>query len=90
MSRGDIVDERVLAEMLREGRLAGVGLDVTEQEPLPELSALWGVPNLMLSPHISLASRQKEDVLWAILRDNLRRFIAGEALASQVDKRLGY
>jgi (S)-sulfolactate dehydrogenase len=52
-ARGGVVDERALADALRGGRLAGAMLDVFETEPLPAGSALAGVPNLILTPHIA-------------------------------------
>lgn len=52
-SRGGIVDEAALAEALRAGRLRGAALDVYAEEPLPAGSALAGVPNLILTPHIA-------------------------------------
>ena len=57
-ARGGIVDENALAEALTSGRLAGAALDVFEQEPLPANSALAGVPNLLLTPHIAGVSRE--------------------------------
>lgn len=57
-ARGGIVDESALAEALTSGQLAGAALDVFEQEPLPANSALAGVPNLLLTPHIAGVSRE--------------------------------
>ena len=53
ISRGGIVEEPALIDALREGRIAGAGLDVTEVEPLPKDSPLWGLPNVVMSPHAS-------------------------------------
>ncbi len=57
-ARGGIVDENALAEALKTGQLTGAALDVFEQEPLPANSALAGVPNLLLTPHIAGVSRE--------------------------------
>jgi phosphoglycerate dehydrogenase-like enzyme len=90
VSRGGIVDETALVEALREGRLAGAGLDVTEVEPLPADSPLWDAPNIIITPHTAGSSSEKERRCVEILCDNLQRFANGEELNNLVDKRLGY
>jgi phosphoglycerate dehydrogenase-like enzyme len=90
VSRGGIVDEEALAVMLREGKLAGAGVDVTDVEPLPSDSPLWSAPNLILTPHCSGQSRQTTETALAILRENLARYLAGEPLQNLVDIRRGY
>lgn len=90
VSRGGIVDENALAEALREGRLAGAGLDVTESEPLPAESPLWDAPNLIITPHTAGDSTEKERRCVEILKENLRRYAHGETLLNLVDKRRGY
>ena len=90
VSRGGIVDEEALAAALREGRLAGAGLDVTAVEPLPADSPLWDAPNIIITPHTAGASSEKERRCVEILCDNLHRFVNGEELNNLVDKRLGY
>jgi phosphoglycerate dehydrogenase-like enzyme len=90
MSRGGIVDQDALAAALATGRLAGAGLDATDPEPLPPEHPLWDLPNVLISPHSSGASRQTRDRGQQILRENLRRFLAGEPLLNVCDKRAGY
>ena len=90
VSRGGIVDEAALAEALRAGRLAGAGLDVTEQEPLSPDSPLWELPNVIITPHLAGDSDPKERRCVEILRDNLLRFARGEPLLNVVDKQRGY
>ena len=90
MSRGGIVDEPTVARMLREGTLAGAGLDVTAVEPLPADSELWDAPNIIITPHSSPVSEQTHASVTAILRRNLRHYLAGEPLENVVDKKLGY
>lgn len=90
MSRGGIVDEPTLAQMLRDGELAGAGLDVTAVEPLPADSELWEAPHTIITPHCSPSSSQTGSNVSYILKDNLRRYLAGEPLTNVVDKRLGY
>ena len=90
VSRGGIVDEDALARMLREGRLAGAGLDVTATEPLPEDSPLWDTPNLLITPHCSGRSAFTSASALAIFHENLRRYLADEPLTNLVDLKLGY
>lgn len=56
ISRGKIIDETALAELLKSGRIAGAVLDVFENEPLTEDSPIWSVPNLIATPHNSFVS----------------------------------
>ena len=90
MARGGIVDEWALAAALRDGRLGGAYLDVTEQEPLPPDSELWEAPNLILTPHSSGISRGSDDRAAERFLDNLARYRAGEPLEDVVDLELGY
>jgi D-3-phosphoglycerate dehydrogenase / 2-oxoglutarate reductase len=57
-SRGPVVDERALVSVLQEGRLAGVGMDVFEVEPVPADSPLLGMPNVILTSHIASYSEE--------------------------------
>ena len=90
ISRGGIVDEAAVAEALSSGRLAGVGLDATEIEPLPADSPLWDLDNVILSPHVSGDTTALARVRERAFLANLRRFIDGEPLAYVVDLRRGY
>lgn len=90
VSRGGIVDEAALATAMRNGHLAGAGIDVTEREPLPAESPLWELPNVIITPHLAGSSHQKERRCVEVLRDNLLRFGRGEPLMNVVDKRAGY
>jgi phosphoglycerate dehydrogenase-like enzyme len=91
VARGALVDERAVAERLRDGRLSGAVLDVFEREPLPVDSELWGVPRLLVTPHVSATSpggywrRELE-----LLTDNWARFASGRLMRNVVDKRAGY
>jgi phosphoglycerate dehydrogenase-like enzyme len=90
LGRGALVDEEALVEALRAGRIAGAALDVFRDEPLPASSALWSLPQVIVTPHVSgLGPRYWERAvdLFAL---NLRRFLAGEPLVNVVDKRAGY
>lgn len=90
VSRGGIVDEAALLDALREGRLAGAGLDVFAREPLTPDDPLWAAPNLIATPHLSGHSPQKDRRCVEILRENAGRFLRGEPLINLVDKRRGY
>ena len=89
-SRGGIVDEPALLDVLKKGKITAAGLDVFEQEPLGSDSELWDVPNLIVTPHLAGASTQKDRRCVEILRENLGRFQRGETLVNLVDKRKGY
>ena len=89
-SRGGIVDEAALVDVLKKGKITAAGLDVFEQEPLGSNSELWDVPNLIMTPHLAGASIQKDRRCVEILRENLGRFQRGEPLLNLVDKRKGY
>lgn len=90
VSRGGIIDEDALAEALRNGDLAGAALDVVEQEPLSSASPLWDTPNLILTPHRAGASQHRPRKTFEFFRDNLERYLRGEAVLNVVDKRRGF
>ena len=90
IGRGPLVDEPALVRALEEGWLAGAGLDVFETEPLPETSPLWGMENVIITPHTSGDTPHYDERALAIFLDNLRRYAKGEPLTHVVDKRLGY
>jgi phosphoglycerate dehydrogenase-like enzyme len=79
-----------LIAALRDGRIAGAGLDVVDPEPLPADSPLWHLPNVIITPHVSantVVSREQRD---ALLRENLRRYVAGDPMLAVVDIERGY
>jgi phosphoglycerate dehydrogenase-like enzyme len=90
ISRGGIIDETALVDALEEGRIAGACLDVTATEPLPPGDPLWTAPNMIITPHSSAASGLTNELVWSILTENVGRFVRGEPLMNQVDKRRGY
>jgi phosphoglycerate dehydrogenase-like enzyme len=90
MSRGKIVDEQALIGALKENMLAGAGLDVMATEPMPDDDPLWDAPRVILSPHMSAQSEQTATLAAEILRENIRRFLAGEELYNPVIKERGY
>jgi phosphoglycerate dehydrogenase-like enzyme len=90
VGRGGLVDEPALVSALAEGRLGGAGLDVFADEPLPPSSALWRLPNVIVTPHVAGLRPDYWQVAVDIFVDNLRRFEAGEPLLNVVDKDAGY
>jgi phosphoglycerate dehydrogenase-like enzyme len=90
ISRGKVVDTEALVAALKSGQLAGACLDVTEPEPLPAGHALWSVPNVIITPHVAGESEVTDQRSSALLRENMRRFGAGEPLLNVVDKVAGY
>jgi phosphoglycerate dehydrogenase-like enzyme len=90
ISRGGIVEEGSLLDVLRSGRIAGAALDVFETEPLPPDSEFWDMPNVLITPHVSAETAETFEGRRQIFRENLSRYFAGEALMHQVDKTAGY
>ncbi|MBK7896053.1 MAG: D-2-hydroxyacid dehydrogenase [Candidatus Promineifilaceae bacterium] len=90
VGRGAIINEADLVHGLRKGWLAGAGLDVFEQEPLPDDSPLWQMENVILTPHVSGFTPHYDERATHIFAENLRRYLAGEPLLNQVDREQGY
>jgi phosphoglycerate dehydrogenase-like enzyme/mono/diheme cytochrome c family protein len=90
VGRGASVVQKDLVAALESGRLAGAGLDVTDPEPLPASSPLWKMQNVIITPHVSAQSDLGNDARFAIVRENLRRYVAGEHMLSVVDVAKGY
>jgi phosphoglycerate dehydrogenase-like enzyme len=78
VARGGVLDERALLDALRSGRLAGAGLDVFREQPLPADSPLWHEPNIIITPLIGGMSNIYLDQAYPIVRDNLQHFLAGK------------
>ena len=90
LGRGRVVDEGALVEALREGRLSGAALDVFEVEPLPEESPLWPMQNVIVSPHATDVVPGLDELQADLFCENLRRYLVGEPLINELDKKLGY
>lgn len=90
IGRGGTVREADLVHALEQGWIAGAGLDVFEEEPLPGNSPLWGMDNVIITSHYSGATPRYHERAFAIFLDNLKRYLAGEPLKNVVDKSLGY
>ncbi|MCE9556023.1 MAG: D-2-hydroxyacid dehydrogenase [Planctomycetes bacterium] len=90
VARGPIVIEADLIDALNSGQLGGAGLDVTEHEPLAPDSQLWGMPNVIITPHVGGQSASRADDITNFFCDNLSRYLAGKPLCNLVDKQLGF
>lgn len=90
VGRGAIIQEAVLIRALREGWIAGAGLDVTEVEPLPLDSELLRLPNVFLTPHYSGLRSNYWEHAAALFKPSLGKFLRGEPPDNLVDKHSGY
>jgi phosphoglycerate dehydrogenase-like enzyme len=90
VGRGEIIDDTALIDALRNGAIAGAGLDVFVEEPLPADHPYWTLDNVILTPHVSGYLPDFFARAFGIFLGNLDCFLAGQPLANVVDKRLGY
>ena len=90
VARGPVVNESDLVEALVTNQIAGAGLDVFEEEPLPDVSPLWDAPNAIITPHIAGRSEEGYRNIRYIMCENLRRFVNDLPLLNLVDKQKGY
>ena len=90
VARGKVVDEAALIRSLEKKQIAGAGLDVTVEEPLPETSPLWDLPNVILTPHVGGAMPDYVDLATNFFCDNLARYLAGRRRRNVVNRRRGY
>ena len=90
IGRGRIIQAAPLLQALKEGWIAGAGLDVTDPEPLPPDSELWDLPNVIITGHTSGTAPHNDDHFHELLDQNLQRFLNGEQLLNVVDKEAGY
>jgi glyoxylate reductase len=77
-SRGPVVDEKALYKALKEGWIAGAGLDVFEQEPTPADNPLLECDNVVVAPHISSASLETRSKMAEMVAENLVAFFEGK------------
>jgi phosphoglycerate dehydrogenase-like enzyme len=90
VSRGALVDTDAVVAALREGRLRGALLDVTEPEPLPDGHPLWSEPRALITPHVANTRAQLDVALARRIEQNVARFRAGEPLLGVMDPSAGY
>jgi phosphoglycerate dehydrogenase-like enzyme len=90
IGRGKSVVTQDLIAALNTNEIAGAGLDVTDPEPLPADHPLWKMRNVIITPHNSAPSDQMQQRFWTLVRENLRRYTAGEPMLNVVDIKRGY
>ena len=90
VARGGSVATPALVDALVNRKIAGAGLDVTDPEPLPADHPLWSAPNVIITPHVANDSDLGFEGQLAVVRENLRRYSAGERMLSVVDVSRGY
>ncbi|HLG05984.1 MAG TPA: D-2-hydroxyacid dehydrogenase, partial [Gemmatimonadales bacterium] len=90
IARGATVVTDDLVKALVEGRLAGAAVDTTDPEPLPRGHPLWKIPNLIITPHVAGWGVGDTERKWMVMRENLRRFAAGERMLCVVNPGRGY
>ncbi len=90
ISRGGNTVTTDLVAALKDGRLGGAALDVTDPEPLPSDHELAKLPNVVITPHVSFSTDRAFERGWEVVKENLRRYIAGDKLLNIVDIQRGY
>jgi phosphoglycerate dehydrogenase-like enzyme len=90
IARGELVDERALVTALKEGWIAGAGLDAFTVEPLPRGSQLWHMENVIVSPHVSGSTGKHDERATALFAENLRRYLSGLPLLNIVSREQEY
>jgi phosphoglycerate dehydrogenase-like enzyme len=90
IARGSIIDEKAMIENLKSGRLKGAALDVFNEEPLPLDNLLWNMENVIITPHNSWMSEQRNERRFSIIYENLKRYGEGRELLNIVDIDKGY
>ena len=90
IARGQVIDETALTAALTSRHLAGAALDVFHAEPLPTDSALWDLPNVLVSPHSASTAANENAVLTDLFLDNLQRFRSGAPLRNVYRSDRGY
>ncbi len=90
VSRGKLVREAELVRTLQAGTIAGAALDVFEHEPLDQSSPLWGMSNVLITPHVAGFRADYWEAAVGVFSENLRRFLSGRPLLNLVDKAQGY
>jgi phosphoglycerate dehydrogenase-like enzyme len=90
VGRGPVIDEAAMVRALEAGQIKGAGLDVFEEEPAPPESPLYGMENVLFSPHCADNTPDWLDNAMEFFLAQYERFRKGEPLKNVVNKQLGY
>jgi phosphoglycerate dehydrogenase-like enzyme len=90
IGRGPVIDQAAMVRALTAKRIKGAGLDVFEQEPIPAGDPIYGLENVLLSPHCADHTAEWLNQAMSFFLDQYRRFSNAEPLENVVDKTLGY
>ena len=90
VARGGLVQTDALVDALRESRIGGACLDVTDPEPLPDGHPLWDFENVLITPHVANPPELEAELLAPRVEENVRRFAAGNELEGLIDVARGY
>jgi len=90
VSRGTVLDETAVLELLDAGRLRGAALDVFGIEPLPVSHPFWRHPRVLVSPHVAAVTARFWQRETGLIVENVGRYLAGSPLANTVDPEAGY
>lgn len=90
VSRGGVIDHQALVAALKDKKIAGAALDVFPEEPLPEDSPLWKLPNVIITPHVSGITTAYDERAVDLFAENLRRYIGGLPLYNRINLERGY
>ncbi len=85
LGRGSTIDEDALIEALHDGRVGFAALDVFATEPLPESSPLWGMPNVLVSPHTGALTDDEDRLIAELFAENAGRLLDGRELINRID-----
>ena len=87
MARGPVIDEAALIRALKDKQIAGAGLDVFKQEPLPADAPIWDAPNVVITPHMTPALPDRTQRSIDMIVENVARYRAGQPLLNALSEK---